>query len=386
MPLKILHVSKYYHPFRGGIEKVIKDLSEGLLAKGHQVRVISSAESAQSRRDDVFGVDVRRVARWGVLYSQPLVIPMFWQLARQMEWADIVHLHTPNPLAELAYLTTFSSKPTVVTYHCDVVRQRRLMKVYGPIQQKILSQAQGIVVSTPNHLKFSTALKGYEHKSSVVPFGVKGLHAKKSIETNSIVKGLKEKYGDYFLFIGRLVPYKGVDVLLRALVETSPDMSLVCIGKGPRWEIWSQMAKEMGVAHRVHFLGQVESDLEFAAHIHGCHSLVLPSVDESEAFGIVLIEAMSCGKPVITTQLKSGVSWVNADNISGLAIPPRDPVALTKVLNLMANQHDLRHRLGAGAQDRYKRLFQWDPMIQGYEKVYRTVLGLPAETPLPKVA
>jgi len=384
--LKILHLSKYYHPFRGGIEKVIKDLSEGMVQRGHQVRVLSSAENNQARQDWVNDVEVFRIPRWGVLYSQPLVVPLFWQLAQHMEWADIVHLHAPNPLAELAYLTTLKSKPTITTYHCDVVRQRRLMKIYGPIQQKVLAKSNGIVVSTPNHLKYSKALEEHKKKSLIVPFGVKGSHAKKSMELNHHIKKIKDKHGDYFLFIGRLVPYKGIDVLLKAMVSSNPNARLVCIGKGPRWEIWNQLAVDLGVKDRVEFLGQVDSELEFAAYIHGCHSLVLPSVDESEAFGIVQIEAMSCGKPVITTQLKSGVSWVNADNISGLSIPPRDSEALTKALDLLFENHNLRARLGEGARDRYRKLFQWETMITGYEQIYKAVLGIPDEFDIPKVA
>ena len=299
--MKVLHISKYYHPFRGGIEKVIMELAEGTVKAGHEVVVLCANESWKQEVDVIDGVKIVRLPRMAVAFSQPLTVSLLWEIKKHIEWADVVHLHTPNPLAEMAYALLAPTKPLVVTYHCDVVRQKKLVKLYKPVAQKVLSRSDRIVVSTPNHIKYSEALHPHKEKCEVVPFGVKAKHAERSMKTNEYLHRIKKEQGDYFLFVGRLVPYKGVDVLLKAMRHVS--QNLVLIGKGPRWETWHRMASELGVSHKVTFLGQVDEDREFSAYLHGCHSLVLPSVDESEAFGIVLIEAMSCGKPCLAASL-----------------------------------------------------------------------------------
>ena len=174
--------------------------------------------------------------------------------------------------------------------------------------------------------------------------------------------------GDYFLFVGRLVPYKGVDVLLKAMRHIS--QNLVLIGKGPCLEEWTELAHDFGVSHKVKFLGQVDDDSQFSAYLHGCHSLVLPSIDESEAFGIVLIEAMSCGKPVITTQLKSGVPWVNDAGVTGLDVPPREWEPLAQAMNKLANNHELRQQMGEAARKRFAQHFMLENMVLSYEGIY----------------
>ena len=217
--MKILHISKYYHPFRGGIEKFIKDLSEGSVQEGHEVMVLSSSESRVHREENINGVQVVRLPRLGVLYSQPLTLSLFWKMKAYLDWADVVHIHTPNPLAEFAYLLQNNKKPTILTYHCDVVRQRKLMKIYGPVAQKVLSSVDKVIVSTPNHLRFSPALQGHEDHCEVIPFGVADRFPKKTMDLSGHAQRIRKKYGDYFLFIGRLVPYKGVDVLLLSLIH-----------------------------------------------------------------------------------------------------------------------------------------------------------------------
>ena len=217
-------------------------------------------------------------------------------------------------------------------------------------------------------LEYSEVLQPHLSKCEVVPFGIEAKFANRTMGVNNHLKKIKDEHGEYFLFIGRLVPYKGVDVLLRAMATT--DKKLLCIGVGPRWEQWNTQAKLLGLSDRVKFLGQVTDDEEFAAYIHGCHSIVLPSVDESEAFGIVLIEAMACGKPVITTKLKSGVSWVNDAGVTGIEVPPREYEPLAQAIQIMADNKEMRLQMGEAARKRFEQKFQLHQMISGYENLY----------------
>ncbi len=366
--MKVLHVSKYYEPFKGGIEKVIFELASGTVKAGHEVVVLCSNENWSYQEDWVEGVKVVRLPRMGVAFSQPLTLSLIWNAKKWFEWADIVQVHTPNPLAELSFLLQDIHKPLIVTYHCDVVRQKKLFKIYQPVSEKLLLRADRITVSTPHHLQYSASLKNFKEKSVVIPFGIRAKHAKPTLTMKHELKRIKEQFGDYLLFVGRLVPYKGVDILLKAM--TSVEENLVIIGEGPRFEVWQEQKTILGLDQKVHFVGAVKDDTEFAAYLHGCHALVLPSVDESEAFGIVLIEAMSCGKPVITTNLKSGVPWVNEKGVTGLEVEPQDSVALAHAINTITKNHALRLKMGESAQQRFHRLFEVETMVQSYLNLY----------------
>lgn len=366
--MKILHISKYYEPFKGGIEKVILELANGSVKAGHEVAVLSSNVDRRYVEEMINGVKVIRLPRLAVAFSQPLTMSFMWEARKWLEWADVVQVHTPNPLAEFSFLLQDNQKPLIVTYHCDVVRQKTLFKMYKPIADKLLQRADRITVSTPLHLKHSPQLQGYQDKTAVIPFGIQARHSTRTMAITEQMKKIKDELGDYFLFVGRLVPYKGVDVLLHALKSVKEN--LVIIGQGPRWEAWYKLAESLGVQKRVKLVGRVENDDEFAAYIHGCHSLVLPSIDESEAFGIVLIEAMSCGKPVITTQLNSGVPWVNEKGVTGLEVMPKDHLGLAQAMNTLAQDHSLRQSMGENALNRFNTLFKVDTMVDSYTKLY----------------
>jgi glycosyltransferase involved in cell wall biosynthesis len=370
--LKILHIAKYYEPFKGGIEKVILELATGTVKAGHEVVVLSSNHENRYVEEDIEGVKVIRLPRYGVAFSQPLTFGLLWQAKKWMQWADVVQVHTPNPLAELSFLQQDVLTPLIVTYHCDVVSQRSLHKLYRPVAEKLLSRANAITVSTPNHLEYSEILQAYKDKARVIPFGVRAKHAKKTLEINQHLKKIKDELGDYFLFIGRLVPYKGVDVLLHAMQNV--DQNLVILGQGPRWEAWYLLAQQLGVQDRVRLIGRVDDDDEFSAYLHGCTSLVLPSINEAEAFGLVLIEAMSCSKPVITTKLFSGVPWVNDKGVTGLEVMPKDPLGLAGAMNELANNHERRQQMQRAARERFERLFTVDKMVNSYLVLYQNVL------------
>ena len=371
-PLKILHISKYYEPFKGGIEKVILELATGSVRAGHEVAVLSSNYNMNHVEEELDGVKVIRLPRMGIAFSQPLNPSFLWSARKWLAWADIVQVHTPNPLAELSFLMQDQKKPLITTYHCDVVRQKKLHNLYKPVADKVLERSDKITVSTPNHIEFSPMLKGFEDKIEVIPFGVRAKHAKRTMAINEKMKKLKDELGDYFLFVGRLVPYKGVDILLHAMRQV--DEKVVILGQGPRWEAWYLLAQDLGVQDKVRLVGRVDDDDEFAAYIHGAHALVLPSINEAEAFGIVLIEAMSCGKPVITTELKSGVPWVNKHGVSGLQVQPKDHHGLAEAMNKLAKDHALRKQLGENARIRFEEFFTQDRMVNSYLNLYQSML------------
>jgi rhamnosyl/mannosyltransferase len=353
--MRILHLAKFYHPYRGGIEKVIKELSEAAVQQGHDVTVICANERNERVEETISGVRVIRLPRWTSIFSQPVTPSVFSEVGEWFKKVDVVHLHTPNPLFESACLVHEIPCPLVVTYHCEVMKARTLNNIYKPMSRAVLKKASRILVATPYHIEFSKVLREFENKCEVIPFGIEPKYDVKNLEINNHLNVIKKKFDRYFLFIGRMVPYKGLPILLEAM--KSVDQNLVLIGKGPQLEPMRELSRKMGVEDRVHFLGAVESDAEFAAYMHGSDAVVLPSINEAEAFGLALLEAMSCKKPVITTDLKSGVRFVNLAGVTGLMVPPSDAPALAKAMNLMATDDDLRLRLGTAAHKHFKEKF-----------------------------
>lgn len=368
--MKILHLSKYYHPYRGGIEKVIKELSEASVKLGHEVTVICANESNSRQEEMVNGVRVIRLPLSMTVFSQPLTLSVFRELRREVEACDIINAHTPNPLFELALLRTKTEKPIIVTYHCEVYKARALNNVYQPISHALLKRADKIIVGTTFHIDHSKWLHTFKYKCEIIPFGIEPKYMLPSPATSELQEKIKKEYGNFFLFAGRMVPYKGVDVLLRALKE-SPSSRVVLIGSGRMFDEWKTLSENLDVHSRAHFLGSVSSDEEFAAYMHACRALILPSINEAEAFGLVLLEAMSCSKPVITTNLNSGVRFVNKAGETGLMVPKSDEFRLAEAMEKLAQDDILHARLSQNAFQHFQEHFLISNCIDRYLMVYQ---------------
>lgn len=371
--MNILHLSKYYHPYRGGIEKVIKELSEAAVVRGHQVTVICANEENKRVEEFVSGVRVVRLPLKFTLFSQPVTPSIFKELKQEIEKCDVVNVHTPNPLFEMALLRLNVQKPIVITYHCEVYKTRALNNLYQSLSQALLKRADRIIVGTTFHIDHSRWLHGFKSKCEIIPFGIEPKYSDINAATQTRVQELQKQYGSYFLFAGRMVPYKGVDVLLRALVD-SPMSRVVLIGSGKMLEEWKALSQKLGVHSRAHFVGGVASDDEFAAYIHASRALILPSINEAEAFGLVLLEAMSCTKPVITTNLNSGVRFVNKAGETGLMVPVMDAPRLAEAMEKLKSDDVLHARLAQNAKAHFLEHFLIGTCAEKYEAVYRSLI------------
>lgn len=374
--MRILHISKYYHPFRGGIEKVIKELAEATVRAGHEVTVLCANESNQRVEETINGVKVIRLPNWLTLFSQPVTPSVFWEVQKLVSNADAVQLHTPNPLFEFAYLFCPPEVPFVVTYHCEVMKQRSLVRFYEPVSRAVLERADSIVVATENHLTYSKWLKDFAKKCQVIPFGIHPKHAEKNMDVVKNIKEIKDNHSRYFLFVGRMVGYKGVNILLRAMQDVQSE--LVLIGVGPLLDKWKDLAKRLGVSSRTHFVGSVKDDQKFSAYLHGADALVLPSLNEAEAFGLVLLEAMSCGTPVVTTKLNSGVREVNQAGVTGIEVDPGQSAQLAKALRDISKNDELRLKMGQAAHERFQKYFLVDRFVDSYLNMYQQVVAAKA--------
>jgi rhamnosyl/mannosyltransferase len=358
MGLKVLHLGKYYPPHRGGIETVLEALCAG--AGAHiEPRALVLNTTRHTVHEPVDGVPVTRVASLANVGAVSLTPSMAWWLHRTQ--ADVVILHEPNPMALVAYALARPAAPLIVWFHSEVIRARWKYRLfYEPLLNWVLQRAVRIVVAAPP-MRDVSALQPYQDKVVVIPFG---LDPRMFPSPTAHGGGAVSPAGPEVLFVGRLVPYKGMDVLLRAMAGVPA--TLVVVGDGPLRGSLEALARELGVAGSVRFLGHV-SDAERLEWYRRAALLVLPSVSRQEAFGMVQVEAMLGGRPVISTSLPTGVPWVNHDGESGLVVPPGNAEQLRSALTRLCTDARLRLRLGAGARARALEHFTARQMCAAFD-------------------
>lgn len=367
--LRILEVNKAYHPHIGGIETLVKQYSEELgTVCGAEVRTLVCRDGrGRTLRENINGVELTRAGSLGTYFKCPLSLSFVRLFRKMAKKADVVHIHLPFPLADAAAMLSGYKGRIVVSWHSDVVKQKKLMLIYKPFMRWLLRRADAVIVATEGHINGSEHLPEYREKCTVVPYGIRP-EDYLSIERRPVLtERAADKTAVKVFFTGRLVYYKGVDVLLRAFSKVK-GCELFIAGEGDLEPELREYARKRGLDSRVHFLGFLPEE-ELRQAYADCDIFVLPSVARSEAFGIVQLEAMVYGKPVINTDLPSGVPHVSLDGITGLTVPPSDARALAKAVNTLAADSGLRERYGKAAAERVSSVFNEKEVIKRLYKV-----------------
>lgn len=365
-----------YFPRIGGIEIVVQQLAEGFAQRFNDSSyVVTCSKDFQAYSEQRNGVSIISTATLGRISSLPISPSYPFQLMQQT--GDILQLHEPFLLGGLTYLT-FSKqakkrfKRLVVWWHSDIIRQKALRPFYTPLLNAILHEADAIIVATPKHITSSKFLVNFASKCHIVHYGVDISRLKKTSETETRANYWREKYEKpIILFTGRLVYYKGVKYLVSAM-ENVPDAHLVIVGKGPLREELEEIANKC--RNNVSFIPFL-SEVDLIAMYKASEVFVLPSVENSEAFGIVQIEAMACGKPVITTDLETGVTYVNQHGKTGLVVPKCNSQALADAINELLANPTMRSEMGNYAKSRVLKEFTVEGMVDKTLDVYAKILS-----------
>lgn len=370
--LKILHAAKFYPPVRGGMETVVGDLCDGTAADW-DVRVVAANDAADTVVERCGLVEVARVATYGTVASVP-ICPSF-PLQVWDRPADCVVLHEPNPIAGLSLLVRTPSTRLVVWHHSDLLRPWWAPHTYGRVQRALYRRAECVIVSSPNLAEHSTLVQ-QARRVVVIPFGIALERYRRTSESQrALVERVRTAWpGPRVLFVGRFVYYKGVDVLIDAMARVRG--TLLLIGDGPLEPELRRRVAAQGLQERVVFLGRV-SENELPAYYQAADVFVLPSVAKTEAFGVVQVEAMAAGVPVVSTQLPTGVPWVNQDGVTGLVVPPGDPAPLAEAIGRLLADEGLRKRLGHNASERADRLFSRERMVGSFKDVIERAIHEP---------
>ena len=380
--MKVLQLGKFY-PIRGGVEKVMWDLTRGLGERGIDCDMLCA-----TRRSD--GIDAehlplsRQEGKTGILQlnghgrvimarawfkaAATMISPaMILWLRKHRKDYDVIHVHHPDPMACLAlFLSGFKGR-VVLHWHSDILSQKFFLFLFRPLQGWMIRRAECIIGTTPVYLENSPCLQNVQDKTAAVPIGIEPV-----VADPAEVERIRAQFpGKKIIFsLGRLVPYKGFGYLANAARYLSPEYQIVIGGNGPLKENLQAEIDALGVQEQVRLIGYVEDRL-LPAYFEACDVFALSSVMKTEAFGIVQLEAMSCGKPVVATEIPaSGVAWVNEAGVSGLNVPVRDPQALAEAIKAICDDPEKYRIFSEGARKRFREHFTLDEMIDKTIKIY----------------
>lgn len=369
--MRVLHFYRTSFPdSMGGIEQVIHQIARGATRLGIETDVLSLTPDRVAPIIEIDGYLAHRarlhlqIASTGFSAS---VLPHFSRLSKK---ADVIHYHFPWPFMDVVHFATRVRKPCVVTYHSDIIRQKYLLKLYRPLKWKFLNSVDRIVATSPNYAATSEVLEKYAAKVKVIPIG---------LDKSTYPMPLPERLRDwrasvgakFFLFVGLLRYYKGLHILMEAARGTN--YPIVIVGAGPIEESLRAQVARLGLRN-VRFLGPV-CDEDKVALLTLCYGVLFPSHLRSEAFGISLLEGAMYGKPMISSEIGTGTSYVNIADETGLVVPPGDALALRGAMRYLWEHPETAAEMGLRAKERYWNYFTADRMVNEYVDLYRELAG-----------
>lgn len=357
--MKVLQLGKFY-PIRGGVEKVMYDLTQGLSERGIQCDMLCACKNNK----EIILNDQGRIfcAKSCMKMAATMISPSMIMMLRKMaEKYDVVHVHHPDPMACLALFLSGYKGKVVLHWHSDILKQKVLLKFFRPLQQWMVSRADVIVGTTPVYVQQSPFLSKVQSKVDYIPIGIQEV-----IPNEVEVRKIRSRYvGKKIVYsLGRLVGYKGYGYLIDAARYLGDDYVVLIGGEGPQKEELIQQIRKQGLEGKVELLGYIEEH-DSANYFGACDVFCLSSVWKTEAFAIVQVEAMCCGKPVVATNiLGSGVSWVNLHEYSGLNVPTADSKALARAIEALTENPEAYQKYARQARNLYESRYTYEQMIE----------------------
>jgi len=366
--LKVLHFYKTYYPDSfGGVEQFILELSNGLSREGVISNVLSLSPNIETNFEDS-GNERYRVKTNFKFASTDFSVSAFKAFKSLANQADVIHYHFPWPFMDLIHFASHVKKPSVVTYHSDIIRQKNLLLLYRPLMNLFLNDVDAIAVSSPNYFNSSFTLQKFKNKVEVIPFGI--TDKKIDIETEKI-SYWRNLLGDkFFLFLGVHRYYKGLNFLIDALALK--ELPTVIAGSGPQTNELMELAK-IHQLKNIKFIGEI-SDEDKAAIFQLCYAFIFPSHLRSESFGLSLLEAASYGKPMISCEIGTGTSFINLNNDTGIVVPPENAQAIQLAMSYIWDNPIEAKRMGESARQRYLNIFTRQKMCTSYLELYKKLL------------
>ncbi|MBR5696417.1 MAG: glycosyltransferase [Paludibacteraceae bacterium] len=371
---KVLHISKFYPPYKGGIEDVCYSIVSSMADYEHRVLCFNTGKNTVDEQYE--GVSVLRLGVQMQRYSQPISFSYPSALKRELQEfnPDIIHLHTPNPYASLLVCHYIpDSVKLIVHWHSDIVKQQFTYTAFKPFEQKLLERANAIFATSPNYAEHSIPLRQFRDKVIIVPNGINEKKISVREGDDEKIEAIKRKYNgrNIVYFMGRHVAYKGIDRLIAAEKKITSDCVILIAGEGPL----SNELKMKTQSERVHFIGKISDD-EIRLYMRAASVFAFPSITKNEAFGIVLAEAMYCGTPPVLFSIEgSGVNWLNQNGTTGIEVDNGDIQAFAEAIDrLLRNEDHIRDRMGERAHDLIAENFTMTRIKDVIAKEYDTLI------------
>jgi rhamnosyl/mannosyltransferase len=375
--MKILQLTKFYPPMSGGMESVVYELTEGLIAFGEDVEVLC-ANSGSTTTLDVGRYSVIRAASLGRLLNTSISPALIWNLLRRRKRYDIVHVHLPDPMTNLALFIVRPTCQIVVHWHSDIVAQKRALKIYAPLQAWLLRRACAIIATSPPYAASSPWLAPFTSKVHTVPLGIRDVAVPRNNDIHARkVASLQHKYGgrQIVFSLGRMTHYKGFEILIEAAAALGQDVCVVIGGDGELLKDLQKKVRALDAEGRVYLIGRIPAD-DIAAYFEAATIFCLPSLIRSEAFGVVLLEAMAHGRPIVATRIPgSGVPWVNVDGETGINVEPGNSGALAEALNRLLANPALASKMGMAGRHRFESHFSAKRMVEETNTLYQEIFA-----------
>lgn len=371
--MKILQLGKFY-PIQGGIEKVMYDLMCGLSKRVPDLQcdmLCVAAESQPSKIKINSNATLYCAKLNKKIFSTMISFDLISKLRRMQNNYDIIHIHHPDPMVALAlFISRFKGK-VVLHWHSDILKQKTLLKLYKPLQNWLINRADIVIGTTPKYINESPHLKSLKKKKIAIPIGIEPITF-----DNNIANNIRRQYdGKHIVFsLGRLVSYKGFEYLIESAKYLDESYVILIGGNGPLKESLQKQIDDNQLNNRVKLLGRISDD-DLPAYYSACDVFALSSIWKTEAFGIVQIEAMSCGKPIVATHIpESGVDWVNEDGVSGINVSPENPKELALAIKEITKSQEVYDLYSRNAKQRFKAYFTIDKMIIQCKLVYEELM------------
>ncbi len=349
--MKVLQFGKYYPPYRGGIETVTFNIAEGLNEAGVQCDVLCFNEEHRYREDSYSGYRVYRVKSYGKRASIEIAPGLFNKFGDLKDRYDLIHIHMPNPMANLAVLISRPTAKIALYWHSDIVRQKYLLKIYEPLLRWLINRADVVIGATESHLRDSDYADMFRSKGVVIPYCFNADDFCERVDTG-LLKNLSDRYGSKRIVfsVGRLIYYKGFDYLIRSARHLSDEYVILIGGEGEQKAYLEAIIEKEGLQGKVILLGKIR-DNELPTYYKLCDIFCLPSIYRAEMFGMVQLEAMAFGKPVVSTRIeRSGVSLVNRDGVTGIVVDPRNEKMLADAFVKLMSNADLYQAMSEKAR------------------------------------
>ena len=369
--MRILQIGKFYPPDVGGIESALFDITEELNRREVRCDVLCSNSNNEYSSDIVRGYRITRTRSLGMAFSVSLTPQMIYKLCEIADQYDILHIHHPDPMANLALLCAAKKHQKIVLHwHSDIIRQKAVLKLYAPLQSWMLKRASAIIATSPPYILGSTYLTRFQYKSISIPRGIRPLQW-----NADLVASIRERFPskNIVFALGRFIYYKGFEYLIESANFLDSKTIVLIGGDGPLRKKFEALISQNNLQGKVHLLGRIPQE-QLGSYFQACDVFCMPSIERSEAFGLAQVEAMSLGKPVVATTIPgSGVAWVNQNGESGINVPPRDAHALAQAINSILQDSSLRDRLSQGASERFRAEFTIEKEVDRLLQLYQSL-------------